>query len=50
MDNCTHEGCTCAAGEDGQFCGDYCKTHTESHVGDTHRCECGHAECGIAAG
>ncbi|CAN5369636.1 MAG: hypothetical protein ACR2JP_11480 [Acidimicrobiia bacterium] len=41
---CMHEGCTCAAGEDG-FCGEYCRMHGESHEDGGHRCECGHPEC-----
>jgi len=43
--NCMHEGCTCAAGEDGRFCSEYCRMHGESHEDGGHLCECGHAEC-----
>jgi hypothetical protein len=41
---CAHEGCRCAAREDG-YCSDYCAKHgsQEGHV--AHDCGCGHASC-----
>jgi hypothetical protein len=41
---CGHEGCTCAAREDG-YCSDYCARHAnkEGHV--AHECGCGHPVC-----
>jgi hypothetical protein len=41
---CGHEGCNCAAREDG-FCSDYCKEHGTKEGHEAHECGCGHPGC-----
>lgn len=44
---CGHEGCNCAAREDG-FCSDYCAEHAGHEGHAAHDCQCGHQGCEAA--